>query len=144
LAASVRRRALILWSLIVLAENAVAAAVGIKERWPGAFGVTPDPDHITLLSGSAIAAPLVPLLLLVASIVLLLLPWRWLRIGGAVGAALLGILFIIGTLGEPTTLKPESALEELFHLTGLIFAIGLAGLGFWTAAGYLWPRPERA
>jgi hypothetical protein len=126
---------------MVLGQNAIAAVVGMKERWPGAFGITPDPDHITLLSGSAIAAPLAPLLLLVGCIVLLLLPWRSLGIAGAIGAALLGILFIIGTLGEPTTFQPESALEELFHLAGLMLAIGLVGLGVWTVVGYL--RPQR-
>jgi hypothetical protein len=125
---------LVVWSLLVFAENAFATAVGIRERWPAAFGVIPDPDHITLLSGSAIAAPLVPLLVLVGCIVLLLLPWRWLRRAGAVGAALLGVLILIGTLGEPTTFQPESGLEEAFHLTGLVLAIGLVGLGVWAAA----------
>src|SRR5438105_3458700 len=118
---------LVLWNLAVLVENAVATVVGMKQRWPAAFGVTPDPAYITLLSGSAIAAPPVPLLLLIGCTMLVLLPWRWLRIAGAVGAALLGILFVIGTLGEPTTFRPESALEELFHLLGLVLAMGLVG-----------------
>jgi hypothetical protein len=136
--------ALALWSLAVLVENAVATVVGVRERWPAAFGVAPDPEHITLLSGSAIAAPLAPLLVLVGCTVLVLLPWQRLRIAGAVGAGLLGILFVIGTLGEPTTFHPEAALEEVFHLLGLVLAIGLVALGLWTVAATLRSHPVQS
>jgi hypothetical protein len=36
-------------------------------------------------------------------------------------------------LGEPATLHPEAALEEVFHLLGLVLTVGLVCLGVWTA-----------
>jgi hypothetical protein len=135
-----RRAVLALWIVAVLLLNAVATVVGMKQRWPAAFGVTPDPDHITVLSGSAIAAPLAPLLVLGACAVLVLVRSRWLNLAGAAGSVLLGILFIVATLAEPTTLHPEAALEEVFHVLALLSAAGLLGLGIWTLTAVL---PER-
>lgn len=133
--------ALIAWCVAVLVVNAIALAVSVARRWPAAFGVTPDPNHITLGSGSAIAAPVEPLAAVAVCVILVVLPWRWVRVVGSVAATLLGVVFLVGNLGEPTTFHPEAALEAFFHVVGIGLALGLLGLGVWNSAANL--RGER-
>jgi uncharacterized BrkB/YihY/UPF0761 family membrane protein len=115
--------------------NAAAAAVAVSQRWPAAFGVTPDPDHIAqnwLTSGTAISAPLAPIVALAAFIALANARSRRAQVVGFLGSLIVGVLFVIGQLGEPTLMRPESPLEATFHVVGLVLAlilIATAGAG---------------
>ena len=45
---------------------------------------------------------------------------------------IVGLVFVIGTLGEPTTFHPEIPLEEFFHLIWLMLALVLIAAAGWT------------
>lgn len=107
--------------------NVVATAVAIDHGWPAAFGTRHDPSRVShdwIASGTAISAPLVPLIALAILTALATRPRRLGALGAAL-CALIGVVFVVATLGEPTTLDPDSSLEELFHLLAVAFSATL-------------------
>ncbi len=118
--------------------NIAAAMLAIQERWPAAFGMTPDPDHVArdaVIVGTAISAPVAPLVALIAFILLAQARARSARIVGYLGTIVVALLFVVGTVGEPTLVHPESALEEAIHLLGLALATVLLVVGVRGLAG---------
>jgi hypothetical protein len=84
---------LIPYAIAVLALQVVTSIVGFAADWPAQFDGQKDPN---LLSGSAISAPLVPLLVLAAAIVLARRSGRC-GVVGVVLICILGIMFVIGS-----------------------------------------------
>jgi hypothetical protein len=123
---------LVATTLALVVLNTIAAVVAIDHGWPGAFGTHRDPHRVShdwLLNGSAISAPAPPLIVLVVATLLSLSRNRLLGAVGAAGCIVIGVVFVIATIGEPTMFHPESALEELFHALGLVLAATLVVAG---------------
>lgn len=96
-----RRRFLLVCGLL-LVLMVVGAVVSIAAGWPAQFGGQGDPDDVAsefLSRGTALAPPLVPLLLFAIFVALARRGDRW-GTAGVTGTMLLSIVFIIGSLGE--------------------------------------------
>jgi uncharacterized membrane protein YhaH (DUF805 family) len=110
-----RRRFLFVCGLLVIVM-VVGAAVSIAAEWPAQFGGQGDPDEVAaefLSRGTALAPPVAPLLLFAICAALASRRDRW-GTTAVVGAMLLSVVFIIGSLGEafaePTPDVPRAAL----------------------------------
>ena len=95
------RRPLIVAVVIVLALNPIAALVAMLADLPAQFGEQTDPGSYLewLVLGSAISAPILPIVLLAAGALLARRNDAW----GVVGVALIAfaaVLFVVGGLGE--------------------------------------------
>lgn len=112
---------------------AAAALVSILAGWPAQFGGAGDPQRVGaefLTRGTAIAPPLVPLLILGGAAFLVRKGRRW-RTIGAVVLLLLGVVFVIAGLGEAFAPSPATAPRAVLLVGGVIAAGGgvvLAGL----------------
>ena len=94
----------------MLLGNLIGLVISVAARWPAEFGGVGDPDNVArefFSRGTLLAAPLAPLVALVVSAFLALRAGGWLRVLGLVGLMVIGVLFIIGTLGEPQ--RPEAS-----------------------------------
>jgi len=120
----------------VVVLNATGWVISVAAELPSEFDGVRDPDEVlsdSVTVGTLLAAPLTTL---VALGVAMLLAWRggrWLRSAGLVGAAVLGVLFTVGTLAEP--LHPEASDPPVaFLLAWKVLAAGLcAGLAILSA-----------
>ena len=133
-------RALLLVSFLLIAYWLVAVVVAITQDWPAEFSTTPadDPDTVGqwIVRGSLVSAPLAPFVAQVVLTGLALLRRPGWRIVAGVGFALLGVLYVIGSLGEP--LDPERSdppvlVYGAFRLIGVVAALALVVLGAATA-----------
>jgi hypothetical protein len=125
----------------IVVQNAVAAVVAVSAGWPAEFGTHHDPDHVSdqwVSSGTAISAPVAPLVALLVFAALVATGRRRIAFIGALGATLVGVVFIIGVFGEPTTFHPRTGVEALFHVIGLLLALALALTG--SRAAWRWLR----
>ena len=98
----------------VLALQVVLAAISIAANWPSQFdGVGTNAGEEFVTRGTAVAPPLVPMLLFAAALALALRRGRW-RTVGVVVICLLCVVFVVGSLGElfaePTVDVPRSVL----------------------------------
>ena len=128
------RRHVVLTGSVALLWNLLGTAVAVVAGWPAQLGGAGDPDRVAaefLTRGTALSAPLGPLLVLALAV---LLASRRGRAGG-VGTGLLvllGVAFVVGGLGE--ALAPDSAdVPRAVLVTSGAVAVGLA-LAVWTAA----------
>ena len=96
-----------------------------------------------LWSGSAVSAPMLPLVALVVFVVLAQLPWRLIRIIAGVGCLSVAALFIFACASEPTFLHPVSALEFLLQLLVIAFAIALGVAGTAAVVSNVRSRDDR-
>ena len=133
-------RALALVSCLLLVYGLVAATVAIRQDWPAEFGTTPTDDPETVVQwvvrGSLISAPLAPLVAQVVLTGLALLERPGWRVFAGIGFALLGVVYVIGNLGEP--LDPERSdppviVDGAFRIIGVAWALALIVLGVLTA-----------
>ena len=133
-------RALALVSCLLLVYGLVAATVAIRQDWPAEFGTTraDDPETVVqwVVRGSLISAPLAPLVAQVVLTGLALLERPGWRVFAGIGFALLGVVYVIGNLGEP--LDPERSdppviVYGAFRIIGVAGALALIVLGVLTA-----------
>ena len=113
------------FALVVLVVNVLAASLAVAVNWPSQFGgvVGTDAGQEWLSRGTAISAPLAPVVCFVLIAVLV-------RLGGWVGwlgiglAFLTGVLVFVGGMGEliaePTVDVPRAVLIAAGVLWGVI------------------------
>ena len=126
--------------IATLVVNAAAVAVAVANGWPAEFGTHNDPHRVAdqwIASGTAISAPLAPLVVLAVCGALVGMRSRRLGLIGAIGATCVGVLAIIGELGEPTLRHPVNTLEALFHVVGVVLGVGIILTGSREAWGRL-------
>ena len=133
-------RALVLVSGLLLVYALVAMVVAITQDWPAEFSTTSadDPETVVqwIVRGSLISAPLAPLVAQVVLTGLALLERRGWRVVAGIGFALLGVVYMIGNLGEP--LDPERSdppviVYGAFRMIGVAVVVALLVLGVLTA-----------
>jgi len=96
-----RRRFLLVCGLLLLLM-VIGSVVSIAAGWPAQFGGRGDPNEVAsefLSRGTALAPPLVPLVLFVIFVAVARRGDRW-GTAAVIGTMLLSIIFIIGSLGE--------------------------------------------
>ena len=115
-----------------LALQAVLAAVSIALNWPSQFdGVGTDASEEFATRGTALAPPLLPMLVFAAGIALAARGGRWGTVG-IVLVCLMCTLFLVGSIGElaadPTADVPQAVLVASGVL-GLVLYGGLLVYG---------------
>lgn len=112
---------------IILGLQIVAAAVAIAINLPTQFDFKGrDAAAEWVASGTAISPPLVPIIILAISIVLASRRSRWATLG-VVLICLLGLVFIVGSLGEARA--PPTPGVSKFVLVGAVIGSLVVGLG---------------
>ena len=117
----------------LLAFNALGLVVSLIEKAPKEFGGVGDPDNVLgefPTQGTLFAAPLAPLLVLILGL------WlrgcgRWFAILGLLAVIVVGVLFVVGTLGEPwqpQASDPPLALLIVWRSVGIALSVSLIGL----------------
>jgi len=147
-------RALVLVSCLLLVYSVVAIVVAIAQDWPAEFSTTPSDDPQTvgqwIVRGSLVSAPLAPIAAQVVLTGLALLERYGWRLVAGVGFAVLGVVYTIGSLGEPLDpdrSDPPVIVYGAFRVVGLVAALTLVILGVLTtrsAIRELRRRPGRA
>lgn len=90
---------------VLLVVMVVGVIVSIGAGWPAQFGGQGDPDAVTsefFTRGTALAPPLIPLVLFALCAFGARRDDRWATIA-TIGAVLLAVVFVIGSLGEAFT-----------------------------------------
>ncbi|MBA2421375.1 MAG: hypothetical protein H0V57_09655 [Thermoleophilaceae bacterium] len=117
-------------TVAILVYNVVATVVAIFVELPTRFGPSADPGPIAtewITRGTAISAPLMPLLLLLASAVLARRRDRW-RIAGLVGVLIVSALFLTGAFGEAFGEPTDQVPRAVLVLSGVFWALVALGL----------------
>jgi membrane protease YdiL (CAAX protease family) len=119
----VANRRLFFYAVVVLGLNVIAAVVAVVVNWPSQFGaVRTDAGDDPVTAGTAISAPLLPVVLL---IVIIAFARRQNALGwiAIVAAFLTAVMFFIGAMGElfaqPTAETPKAVLTT----AGLVWAV---------------------
>jgi hypothetical protein len=118
--------------LPTLVLSTVGAVVAIADRLPAEFGGPGDPNNVAgefLSRGTALSPPLVPMVLQVVFTVLATARRRWWGTLGVAGLTLLGLLYLIGGLGEGFWPDRFNLFEKLLQFLGLVSALLMLGLG---------------
>ena len=132
-------------ALLVL--NAAGLIISVVAELPTEFDTTPDPDNVledSVSKGTLLAGPMTAMAALIVAAVFVRWGGRWLGALGFVIAIVIGVLFTIGSFGEP--LQPEAsdppvAFLVAWKVVGVGLALALAGL---SATGlYRRVRPQR-
>jgi len=124
------------FTLVLLALNLLAAIVGIAVNLPAQFGgVGTDAAAEVLTRGTAVSAPLLPVVLMV--VVVLLAPrrdrWSWVGVALAyVTAALVGVGGYGELAAQPTVDTPRAVLVGS-GMAWLVVAFALVALATWAA-----------
>jgi len=124
---SARAPVLLVVALGIVLETLVADRVAVANGFVAGFPpqTLQQLNDQWLRSGSAVSAPMLPLLALAVFVVLAQLRWRRVRISGGVGCVLLASLVVLACASEPTFRHPVSALEFLLQLLFITLAIAL-------------------
>lgn len=119
----------------VLAANVVAAIVAVVVNLPTQFGKTgTDAGEDVLTSGTAISAPLLPVVILLVSLLLVLRSDRWAYIGIG-GSYLAALLVLIGAIGEIAAEGTSDTPKAVLVVSGIVWcAIAVTLVGLATAA----------
>lgn len=116
-------------SPVVLGVVALEAVVSIVKRWPHAFGGAGDPDHMVAdfaSTGTALAPPLVVIVLLALAVVGLQFPGRW-RFWATMLLVLLSVVMTVGALGELLT-SPVADIPPAIRWGGGVFGVAMSVL----------------
>lgn len=100
---------LVAFAILLLALQIVAIPVAIGFKLAYQFGGPGDPNKVAsdfFFSGTAITAPVVPILLALVLLIILVRNARWWGTLGAVGFCIVALLMFIGSLGE--VLAPDT------------------------------------
>lgn len=130
---------------VVLGVIVVEAGVSIVERWPHAFGGAGDPDHIVaefVSTGTALAPPLVLIVVLALIAFALQLPGRW-RSWASVLMVPLSLVLAVGALGELLAV-PVASVPPGVHWVGGVLGVALSLLLFVLSVGSLVDRRRAA
>lgn len=126
------------FALAFFAYAALAAIVSIVLVWPAQFGGRGDPSQVAtefVARGSTTAPPLLPFIVLGVAGWAARFTGRWgLLAAGAL--AILGVLFVVGGLGEILAPEPATAPRPVLVVGGLVAALGgalLTGLSLRSA-----------
>lgn len=107
-----RTKLLVLWSLCYLASATAGTALAIAQHLPARFGGILNGNDVAMdfltLNGTALSPALFMLLTQVAFTVLALRPGSARKVG-VVGLTVLGVLYIMGQLGEPILVETFNA-----------------------------------
>ncbi len=124
-------RRLISISTLVLVVSIVGAVISIVAGWPAQFGGPGDPDNVAsefVYRGTALAAPLFPIMVLLVVFILLVPSQRWWGTVGVVGLCLLAVLMFIGSIGEafaPHTPDVTRATLVISSVVGVVLSVAL-------------------
>jgi hypothetical protein len=137
------RRTLLTIGLGILAFEALGAVVAIAANWPAQFGaVGTDAGAEALTRGTALSAPLAPLVVLAGAVALV---WRGRVRPGAAIMALVAVVMLVGALGEalaPATPDVPKAVLLASGAIGVVLAAATAAAA--AAAWRAQPRPGTA
>lgn len=109
--------------LVLLVLNALAAALAVAVNWPGQFGERrTDASEDVVLEGTAISAPLLPVLLLVVAWLLVARRdgWGWV---GLVAAWSTAVVVCIGGLGELVANGTPETPKSVLVFSGLCWTL---------------------
>ena len=130
---SARSPALLVAALAMVLETLVADRLAVSNGFVAGFPAQTLQElrDQWLWSGSAVSAPMPPLIALAVFVVLTQVRWRRVRIIACAGCVLLAALFVFACANEPTFLHPVASLEFLLQLLviALAIALGVAGIG---------------
>jgi hypothetical protein len=134
------RRLLVRVSLALVLYWVVAFLVAMTQDWPAELSTDAgdDPESVGewIVRGSLLAPPLAPFLAqLVLTFAAARSGVRWV-LSGAVGLVLLGIVYVLATLGEPLDPErsdPPTLVYLAFRVVGLSLLAALIALALWTA-----------
>ena len=119
-------------ALVVLAEQLVATCVALAVNLPSQFGgVGEDATGEFVSRGTAVSAPVLPLVLLAIASLLALRLDRW-GVVGTIAICVLSAFFVIGSLGEATaeaTPDVSGTVLVMFGLIGAALGVTLLSLG---------------
>jgi hypothetical protein len=96
------RSPLTAFALFVLAVQVVLTIVGVAAEWPTQFGDPGDPEDVEtewIARGTAVSAPLGPMVVLLVGALLAQRLDRWALVGIAL-TAIVAVVMLIGALGE--------------------------------------------
>ncbi len=130
------RKKLLLLGAAVLALNVVFTPIAVLANLPTQFGgAGTDAGEEFLSRGTAISAPLVPLLALAVLLPLLHRSDRWAMVG-IVGTGLIGIVFLTGALGEAFADATPEVSKGVLLASGVgVGALAASMVGLAIAAG---------
>ncbi len=137
------RRTLLTIGLGILAFEALGAVVAIAANWPAQFGaVGTDAGAEALTRGTALSAPLAPLVVLAGAVALV---WRGRVRPGAAIMALVAVVMLVGALGEALAPATPDVPKAVLLTSGAIgVAMAAATLVAAAAAWRAQPRPGTA
>ena len=116
------RPAVAVAAFVVLAQQLLATIVALVANLPSQFGEAGDDAVGEFVSrGTAISAPVLPLLLLAASAALALRQDRW-GVFGTVGICALSALFVVGALGEAVAEPTPDISKTVLVTSGVVGA----------------------
>jgi hypothetical protein len=114
------------FALAFFAYAALAAIVSILLGWPAQFGGRGDPAQVAVefvVRGTATAPPLLPLIALGVAGWSARFAGRWGLLAAGV-LSILGVLFVVGGLGEILAPEPTTAPRPVLIVGGLVAAFG--------------------
>jgi hypothetical protein len=132
-------------SALLLGFWLIITVVSIDHGWAAEFGDVGDPTDVSgewISRGTLFTPPLAPLVAQAALTALALVQRRVWQLVAGVGLALLGVLYLVGGLGEPidpAASDPNVVVYWLLRLTGLLGAAALVVTGA-AAAIAAWRR----
>ena len=137
------RRALLTLGLGILAFQVLATVVAVAANWPAQFGgVGTDAGAEALTRGTAMSAPLAPLLVLAGAVALV---WRGRVRAGAAVMALVAAVMLLGGLGEALAPATPDVPKAVLVTSGAIgVAMAAAVIAAAVAAWRGQPRPGTA
>lgn len=137
------QRRLFTFGLVVLVLNTIAAVIAVALNLPTQFGTAgTDASADVFTKGTAISAPLLPVVLLLASLALLCARGAWYR-AGISGTVLVACLVLIGGIGEMTAPGTVHAPKAVLVGAGLVW-VAIALTFFKLAAAAFRERRPRA
>jgi hypothetical protein len=115
-------------ALATLALQIVLAAISIALNWPSQFdGVGTDAGDEFATRGTALAPPLVPMVVFAAAIALAVRRDRWATVG-IVLVCLMCTLFVVGSVGELAAEATDDVPRAVLVASGVVGLVLYGGL----------------
>lgn len=127
------RNRVLVFGIIVILANVVAATIAVAVNWPAQFGrVGTDARAEVFASGTAISAPLLPIAILAVSLLLIRAGGRWISVG-LLAFSVVALLMVIGGLGEafaPETPDTPKMVLIVSGIVSVVVAVVMLALAF--------------